>query len=97
MAIQHDTVEIGRSLILEQPVIEPLGYARRQARMTLIVLWLACALSLVLVSSDLALPVVILIAGLSTVLESQHGALAFARTVAPLWRRSALGKNRNRV
>ena len=63
------------------PSVELAG-ARRKARCALAVLWIAYLVaSLWFLPEDAVLAVAVLLAGVSTVLESVHGALAFDRLI----------------
>jgi hypothetical protein len=53
--------------------------ARRLARAVLIALWLGFATLLALLPHDMEIAAAVLLAGLSTLLESAHGAAAFHR------------------
>jgi hypothetical protein len=60
---------------------EMLASARRRARVALAVLWLAFSLGLLVLPEEAVLALAVLLAGLTTVLESIHGALAFDQLV----------------
>ena len=71
------------NLTAGSPPLAALADARRRARMALIVMWGIFMLSLSVLPGEMVLAVAVLLAGLSTLLETTHGALAFDR----LWRR----------
>ncbi len=58
--------------------------ARRVARFVLIVLWLGFAALLAFLPHDREIAAAVLLAGMSTWLESAHGALAFRRLMQRL-------------
>jgi hypothetical protein len=62
---------------------DTLAAIRRRARIAIFCLWLGFAASLFVLPEDAVLAIAVLLAGISTVLESVHGARAFDR----LWRR----------
>jgi uncharacterized BrkB/YihY/UPF0761 family membrane protein len=59
--------------------VEMLAAARRRSRIALAVLWLGFAAALYVLPEDAVLAIAVLLAGLTTVLLSVHGALAFDR------------------
>jgi hypothetical protein len=60
-------------------VMGELSEARRLARFVIIALWLAFAALLAVLPHDREICAAVLLAGISTWLESAHGALAFRR------------------
>jgi hypothetical protein len=61
-----------------------LSAARRLARFVIIALWLAFAALLAVLPHDREIAAAVLLAGVSTWLESAHGALAFHRLMQRL-------------
>jgi hypothetical protein len=69
---------------------DELTRARRCARLVLAALWLVfLAGTLMLWTADAALAVMVLLVGVSTILESVHGALGLERLRRRLWHRTA--------
>jgi hypothetical protein len=65
---------------LEGPVpMETLAAARRRARLVLGLLWLVFAGLAIVLPLDVMVAITVLLAGVSTLLLSAHGALAFDR------------------
>jgi hypothetical protein len=63
-----------------------LSAARKLARLVIIALWLGFAAMLAILPHNREIAAAVLFAGLSTWLESAHGALAFHRMTQRLWR-----------
>jgi hypothetical protein len=61
-----------------------LATARRRARWAILALWVSFAASLFVLPEEAILALAVLLAGITTVLESMHGALAFDRLLQRL-------------
>ena len=63
---------------------EILAAARRRARVAILCLWLGFAAALFVLPEETVLALAVLLAGITTILESVHGALAFDRLLRRL-------------